>query len=135
MWSPAPLTQGGNPERKLGTQAASGIDSTLPAPLADILRQAMKDVWYPDGKHPLILDRSDGRPAPDLISEAYDLSFRYLKLVTVDGFSHEPPDPPDLFPNLDFPTMSDPAAMLPRETEAAMEGEVSGMICSILFSR
>jgi hypothetical protein len=89
------------------------VDSSLPDPLSDILRQAMKDVWYPDGKHPLILDPTDGRPAPDLISEAYDLFFRYLKLVTVDGFSHEPPDPPDLFPNLDFPTMSDPAGDSP----------------------
>lgn len=94
------------------------IDSEMPAALpdspnavslADILRQAMKDVWYPDGKHPLILDPNDGRPGPDLIAEAYDLFFRYLKLVTVDGFSHEPPVPPDVFPNLDFPTMSDPA--------------------------
>ncbi len=89
------------------------IDSSLPDPLPDILRQAMKDVWYPDGKHPLILDPADGRPGPDLIGEAYDLFFRYLKLVTVDGFSHEPPDPPDLFPNLDFPTMSDPAGDAP----------------------
>jgi hypothetical protein len=89
------------------------IDSSLPGDLADILRQAMKDVWYPDGKHPLILDKTDGRPAPDLVSDAYDLFFRYLKLVTVDGFSHEPPDPPDVFPNLNFPTISDPAGDAP----------------------
>lgn len=89
------------------------IDSSLPDPISGILRQAMKDVWYPDGKHPLILDPTDGRPAPDLISEAYDLFFRFLKLVTVDGFSHVPPDPPDVFPNLDFPTMSDPAGDAP----------------------
>ena len=89
------------------------IDSKLPGELADILRQSMKDVWYPNGKHPLILDRTDGRPAPDLIADAYDLFFRYLKLVTVDGFSHEPPDPPDVFPNLDFPTLSDPAGDAP----------------------
>jgi hypothetical protein len=85
------------------------IDSEMPDPLPEILRKSMEDVWYPDGKHPLILDRVDGKPGPDLIKEAYDLFFRYLKLVTVDGFSHEPPDPPDVFPNLDFPTMSDPA--------------------------
>jgi hypothetical protein len=89
------------------------IDSTLPDDLAEVLRQSMKDVWYPNGKHPLILDRTDGRPAPDLIADAYDLFFRYLKLVTVDGFDHEPPDPPDVFPNLDFPTMSDPAGDAP----------------------
>jgi len=89
------------------------IDSKMPDPLPEILRQSMKEVWYPDGKHPLILDRSDGRPAPDLIAQAYDLFFLYLKLVTVDGFSHEPPDPPDVFPNLNFPTMSDPAGDAP----------------------
>jgi hypothetical protein len=89
------------------------IDSKLPGDLADILRRAMTDVWYPNGKHPLILDRTDGRPAPDLIADAYDLFFRYLKLVTVDGFGHELPDPPDVFPNLDFPTLSDPAGDAP----------------------
>ncbi|HUL76040.1 MAG TPA: zinc dependent phospholipase C family protein [Vicinamibacteria bacterium] len=85
------------------------IDSKIPPELPALLIQAMNDIWYPDGKHPLILDPGDGLPQPDMIGEAYDLFFRYLKLVTVDGFSHEPPDPPDVFPNLDFPTMNDPA--------------------------
>lgn len=89
------------------------IDSQMPDPLPDLLVKSMTDVWYPDGNHPLILDPKDGRPTSDMIKEAYDLFFRYLKLVTVDGFSHEPPDPPSLFPNLNFPTISDPAGDAP----------------------
>jgi hypothetical protein len=84
------------------------VDSAMPDPLPDILLKSMMDVFYPNGPHPKILD-GDGRPSADLIKQAYDLLFRYLKLATVDGFSHEPPEPPDVFPNLDFPTMSDPA--------------------------
>ena len=85
------------------------IDSTMPDPLPDVLMNAMVDVFYQGGPHPKILRDDDGRPSAELIKESYDLFFRYLKMVTVDGFSHEPPDPPDVFPNLDFPTMSDPA--------------------------
>jgi hypothetical protein len=83
------------------------IDSSMPDPLPGILLQSMLDVFYPGDQHPKILS-GDGRPTPNLVTEAYDLFFRYLKLVTVDGFSHEPPDPPDVFPNLDFPTISQP---------------------------
>jgi hypothetical protein len=89
------------------------VDSTMADPLPDILLQSIMDVFYKDGQHPKILRTDDGRPSPDIIKEAYDLFYRYLKLVTVDGFSHEPPDPPDVFPNLDFPTMSDPAGDAP----------------------
>lgn len=85
------------------------IDSDLADPIPDILLQSMIDVFYQDGKHPRILRDNDGRPSGDLIAEAYRLFFRYLKLATVDGFAHEPPEPPDVFPNLDFPTLSDPA--------------------------
>jgi hypothetical protein len=89
------------------------VDSTMADPLPDILLLSVMDVFYKDGQHPKILRTDDGRPSPDIIREAYDLFYRYLKLVTVDGFSHEPPDPPDVFPNLDFPTMSDPAGDAP----------------------
>ena len=86
-------------------------DSALPDPLPEILRQTMFDTWYPDGippvDHPLILDPTDGRPQVKHVREAYDLFYRYLKLVTVDGFTAEPPDPPDVFPNLDFPAIPD----------------------------
>lgn len=89
------------------------VDSAMPDPLPDILMQSMIDIFYQGGPHPKILQDNDGRPSADLIREAYDLFFHYLKLVTVDGFSHEPPDPPDLFPNLEFPAISDPAGDAP----------------------
>lgn len=89
------------------------IDSVMPDPLPQIIWDAMSDVWYQNppqnGQHPVILDAVDGRPSLDEIKQAYDLFYRYLKFATVDGFSHEPPDPPDVFPNLDFPTISSPA--------------------------
>jgi hypothetical protein len=86
-------------------------DSKLPSSLADILRQTMFDTWYPDSivppAHPVILDPVDGRPQAQQISEAYDLLYQYLKFATLDGFSHEPPDPPAVFPNLNFPVIPD----------------------------
>lgn len=86
-------------------------DSSLPDPLPDILRQTMFDTWYPDNvqppAHPVILDPLDGRPQAQQIREAYDLFYRYLKYATLDGFSHELPPPPDVFPNLDFPAIPD----------------------------
>ena len=88
-------------------------DSSMPDKLAQLIIDAMTDVWYSanpaTGQHPKILS-DDGRPDVELVKEAYDLLFRYLKLVTVDGFGHEPPDPPSVFPNLDFPTISDPGS-------------------------
>lgn len=93
------------------------IDSELAEPIADILIQSMIDVFYQDGKHPKILRSNDGRPSTELVEEAYRLLFRFLKLSTVDGFSHEPPPPPDVFPNLDFPTPTDPSEEPPGEDD------------------
>ncbi len=84
------------------------LDSELAAPIAQLLHDAIRDVFYSNGKHPRILREEDGRPTVELIKETYRLLFAFLKMTTVDGFAHEPPDPPDLFPNLQFPTMSDP---------------------------
>jgi hypothetical protein len=86
-------------------------DSSLPDELASLLLQSMKDVFYTAGaKHPGILPDNDGRPSSDQVTTAYDLLFRFLKLTTVDGFSHEPPPPPPVFGNLQFPTPTDPGA-------------------------
>ena len=88
-------------------------DPNLPKSIANLLLDAMGDIWYSagssiNGEHPKILSE-DGRPTVETITEAYDLFFRYLKYVTVDGFNHEPPDPPELFPSLlDFPVISEP---------------------------
>jgi hypothetical protein len=84
-------------------------DSALPDSIADLLMQTIEEVFYDGDKtHPLILRANEGRPTPELIKEAYDLLFRYLKFSTVDGFAHEIPPPPDVFPNLDPPTITDP---------------------------
>jgi len=90
------------------------VDSKMPDEIATLLIDAMTSVFYTAGvPHPKILRDNDGRPDAKLIGDAYDLFFRYLKLVTVDGFSHEPPQPPDVFPNLQFPTPSDPGSDAP----------------------
>ena len=84
-------------------------DSALPDSIADLLMQTIEDVFYDGDKtHPLILRTNDGKPTPELIKEAYDIFFRYLKISTTDGFAHEIPPPPDVFPNLDPPTITDP---------------------------
>lgn len=86
-------------------------DSSLPESIATLLAQAMQDVFYqPNITHPEILPSNDGRPSEDQISEAYDLLFRFLKFTTVDGFSHEPPSPPPVWGNLDFPTPTEPSS-------------------------
>ena len=59
--------------------------------------------------HPKILDE-DGRPDAHLVQETYDLFYRYLKYVTVDGFNHDPPRLRMCFSNLQFPTISDPGS-------------------------
>jgi hypothetical protein len=102
-----PYPTGGTLRDNYNRQSLLDIDSDMPDPLPNVILQAMLDVWYPNGQHPEILP-GDGRPTADMIRQAYDLFFRYLKLVTVDGFSHQPPDPPDVFPNLSFPTISQP---------------------------
>jgi hypothetical protein len=87
------------------------IDSELPQPVAELLLTAMEEVFYVDGDlHPQILRDDDGKPNVDLIQKTYGLLFRFLKMTTTDGFAHARPEPPGVFPNLDFPKWSDPAA-------------------------
>ena len=86
------------------------IDSELPDGIAELLIKAIEDVYYQKGElHPQILRDDDGKPNIDLIGKTYALLFRFLKMTTTDGFGHERPEPPDVFPNLDFPVWEDPA--------------------------
>lgn len=86
------------------------IDSELPDSVAELIIKAMEDVFYVDGElHPQILRDNDGKPNVKLIKDTYWLLFQFLKITTTDGFGHERPQPPDVFPNLDFPRWSDPA--------------------------
>lgn len=108
------------------------IDSDLPDVVADILLSAMIDVFYQGEPHPKILRDNDGRPSTDLIKEAYRLLFRYLKFSTVDGFSHEIPDPPDIFPNLDFPTPTDPNEDPPGDDDGDFWDDLLDFILSVV---
>lgn len=70
----------------------------------------MEQTFYVDGSlHPRILRDNEGKPNVKLIQETYALLFRFLKHTTTDGFGHERPQPPPVFPNLDFPIWDDPA--------------------------
>ncbi|NHZ61960.1 hypothetical protein F1735_06530 [Massilia sp. CCM 8694] len=89
------------------------VDSELADPIARLLHETITAVYYKDGAHPRILREEDGKPGEDLIASCYRLLFAYLKMSTVDGFAHEPPPPPELFPNLQFPTFNDPQASAP----------------------
>ena len=112
-------------ERKLD------LDSELPEEIAELLIEAIGRVFYADGVHPKIL-AGDGRPSADQIREAYKLLFRYLKLSTVDGFAHEPPPPPELFPNLDFPTIGDPSDDPPGDDDDSFWDDLLDFLLSVI---
>ena len=107
------------------------LDSDLPEEIAGLLLEAMGQVFYADGVHPKILD-GDGRPSEAQVSEAYKLLFRYLKLSTVDGFAHEPPPPPDVFPNLDFPTIGDPSDDPPGDDDDSFWDDLLDFLLAVI---
>lgn len=104
------------------------LDSAMPADLAKLIFDAMGQTYQtgatPDpgaaaDSSPRIILGGDGRPEPTTpflpglsmpgsIPNAYLTLFRYLKISTLDGFKHEKPEPPELFPNLDWPIPTDP---------------------------
>jgi hypothetical protein len=93
------------------------LDSVMPDDLANMLIDAMGDT-YATGtpptpasgatSSPRILPTPDGRPHRETVKTAYLLLFRYLKQSTLDGFRHEKPSPPEVFPNLQWPLLTDP---------------------------
>ena len=98
------------------------IDSDIPELLAQLLidamdrtykTQAQKDKHGIDRTTPDIIPTDDGRPDVEAIEATYHLLFRYFKFSTLDGFGHEKPMPPDVFPNLDFPQLTDPLDDVP----------------------
>ena len=101
----------------------------MPAELARLLFDAMGQTYNtsnppsiaaPAESSPRIILGGDGRPDPSVlpfplgqsrngaIQIAYLWMFRYMKRSMLDGFNHEKPEPPELFPNLDFPQLTDP---------------------------
>jgi len=108
------------------------LDSEMPPDLAKLLFEAM-DKAYQTSSQPQVGDPTyvqsrtspdiisgDGRPDVGTIQETYLTLFRYLKMSTLDGFSHEKPMPPDVFPNLDFPQLTDPHDDEPGEADDDM---------------
>jgi hypothetical protein len=100
-------------------------DSALPEEIAQLLVDVMETTYgtdappnpartYPCDSVPQILP-GDGRPDVELIGHTYLVLYRYMKQVMVDGFNTEKPNPPELFPNLDFPQLTDPADDPPGE--------------------
>jgi len=105
------------------------LDSDLPEELATLLFDAMDRTYQtsaqsgdhgPTRTSPDIIPGGDGRPDISTIQETYHTLFRYLKMSTLDGFSHEKPSPPELFPNLDFPQLTDPHDDAPGEGDDDM---------------
>jgi hypothetical protein len=93
------------------------LDSEMPSELADLLFDAMGQTYQtgaspspnpPPYSTPRIIMDGDGRPDAEMIKTAYLLMFRYLKLSTLDGFKHDKPEPPELFPNWQPPLLTDP---------------------------
>lgn len=109
------------------------LDSEMPKELAQLLYDAMgitydtaytpniKDINKGTNSSPRIIRGGDGRPEPELIQQTYGLFFRYIKYVTLDGFNQEKPEPPILFPNLEFPQLTDPRDDPPGEGDENMD--------------
>jgi hypothetical protein len=105
------------------------LDSDMPEELATLLFEAMDRTYQTAaqaGDHginrtsPDIIPGGDGRPDVGTIQETYLTLFRYLKMSTLDGFNHEKPQPPEVFPNLDFPQLTDPHDSAPGEGDDDM---------------
>lgn len=105
------------------------LDSEMPEELATLIFDAMDRTYNTTAQSndhgitrtsPDIIPDGDGRPEVQLIQETYLTLFRYLKMSTLDGFSHEKPSPPDVFPNLDFPQLTDPHDDAPGEADDNM---------------
>jgi hypothetical protein len=112
-------------------------DSKLPEEIAQLLLDTIESVFYagdPEPPHPLILrpdvGSTGGRPTLKLIQEAYDVLFQYLKISTTDGINHEVPPPPDVFPNLAPPTITDPGDP-PDESDDDFWDDVLDVILAI----
>jgi hypothetical protein len=107
------------------------LDSGMAEQLAQAVVDAM-DIAYSTSKPPAWQDPAfawqsspqiipgDGRPSPRTVQDAYQILFSYLKMATLDGFRHEKPKPPDVFPNLDFPQLTDPHDDPPNEGDSDM---------------
>lgn len=105
------------------------LDSEMPEQLATLIFEAMDRTYDTSGQAaghgvgrttPDIIPDGDGRPDIVTIQETYSTMFRYLKMSTLDGFSHEKPLPPSVFPNLDFPQLTDPHDDAPSEADHDM---------------
>lgn len=105
------------------------LDSEMPELLATLIFDSMDRAYNTSGQaanhgitrtSPDIIPGGDGRPEVETIQETYLTLFRYLKFSTLDGFSHEKPQPPDVFPNLDFPQLTDPHDDEPGEADDDM---------------
>jgi hypothetical protein len=106
------------------------LDSKMPVELAQFIYDAMDRTYATkaqEGIHdfrrdtPDVIQGKDGRPEPLDIQTAYGLLFKYMKLAMLDGFNHEKPKPPDVFPNLDFPLLTNPHDEPPGEGDDDMD--------------
>lgn len=103
------------------------LSSELPIEVATLLYEALGEAYvnsavndHPTKSSPKIL-AGDGRPTPDAIQDTYAFLFRYLRHVMLDGYWHEKPLPPELFPNLDFPLATDPADEAPNAADEDLD--------------
>lgn len=95
------------------------LSSELPLEVAQQLYEALGRTYVtggtgPTDSSPNILG-GDGRPSADALHDTYGVLFRYLQHTMLDGYWHAKPQPPELFPNLDFPLLTDPADDPPGE--------------------
>lgn len=82
--------------------------SDLPDHLVSALLTAMQAVYRDDPKvlmhDPGFNDHGSGRPNAQALGEMWNLAFRYLRMISSDGFSPDEPSPPPLISTAPFPS-------------------------------
>lgn len=108
----------------------------LPDHLVEMLQDHMRTIYHPaahddrSGTAPRVLEDSgfslpnpDGTPSgipdADAMNQMWNIAYRYLRMVSSDGFSPPPPTPPDFFVVTNPPT---PPGGIPTTADSA-QGE------------
>jgi len=102
------------------------LNSELPDDLAEFISKTLElyplatgtdPVPLPSDSSPGIIQGNDGRPTVLQIQDAYLWLYRYIKMATTDGFAYDKPTPPDVFPNWEWPVLTDPHSEAPDEQD------------------
>jgi hypothetical protein len=131
---PAPPPGGRTLREKYNRKLALDQDSDLPDEIAQLLHDTLKAVYSGDLYPHVLPNGENGFPTTEQIKDAFFLLYKYLKLTTCDSFDHERPSPPEMWGNLDPPTI--PSVDLPpglNDTEYSLLDFAFSLIASLYY--